>query len=69
MTSFEPGSAGQISVRVCVCLPAPLNFSEKRSRVYPVKPVCFLFNWDEFNRGALTTWYLVLTLAHPGEIR
>jgi len=44
---------------------APLNFSEKRSRVYPavprssfdgtgVKPVRFLFNWDEFNLGPLT---------------
>ena len=30
---------------------ALLNFSKKRSGVYPVKPVRFLFNWDEFNRG------------------
>ena len=29
----------------------PLNFSQKRSGVYPVKPVRFLFNRDVFNRG------------------
>jgi hypothetical protein len=31
-----------------------LNFSEKRSEVYPVKPAYLLFNWDEFNWGHRT---------------
>jgi hypothetical protein len=48
MESFYPIPSG----------PAPFNSLQKRSEVYPVKPVRFLFNWGGFNQGETCLFFV-----------